>query len=142
MAPHHEFLLLEEGVHPYREYMRHLHSEQALKVDDDVLQYLGDTLRWIPTRNPADVDAAPRAGLCWYGPTIVNREGAAEAARVFDGWRNLFAAGPAELELALGGQPATRRTFPRDPLLVLLGTLADWSRRAETGRNYILHLGL
>jgi hypothetical protein len=145
----HDFLLLEEGTHRYEDYRSWRHAPQALHIHDDVLHYFNDTLHWIPALNPAKRPAEPVQGLCFWGPTIINRSGAPIAAQVFQQWANLLGCGPEQLILTGGWctEPDGRQHYQklhveRDPLVSTLRMLATWARQAEGGSHFILHLGI
>ena len=158
----HDFLLLARKDHPIEEWKRFYHNPDAVKIHDDVLLYMSDTLKWIPTYNPATKRAFQ--GLCWYGPTIILQPGAEVAARVFSLWANLLNCGPSKLELTgafewkLENDPDKdgfervvphsakyeNLTFERDKLVEAIRDLASYADRVQQtqGEYYILHLGI
>jgi len=77
----HDFMLLSRKEHPIEEWQRFHHNPDAVKIHDDALRYMGDTLKWIPTYIPATKRTFQ--GLCWYGPTIILEPGAEVAAKIF-----------------------------------------------------------
>src|SRR3712207_6567195 len=93
----HEFLLVSRKEHEYSEYMNFINDPSAIEIHDDLLGYIADTLKWIPTYNPAKSEKC--AGLCWYGPTVIQSEGARIAAQIFRAWAELLSCGPRELQL-------------------------------------------
>ena len=98
--PKHDFLLLPETDGNYADYMQHFNSPDAVKVDDNILvRTILDTLSWIPTINPANPEEWQGYGLNYYGPTVINKAGAAKASRIFHLWAELLEEGPEELEL-------------------------------------------
>ena len=129
-----------------------------------------DTLRWIPTINPSRRE--PYRGLCLYGPTVIGIDGADVAAKVFGGWAELLAAGPATLSLHSGHwtvedageepplpwiqQPSEHVAvehradrlsllhLDRDHHVAVLRQLAEWCERVRRGggRLAVLHIGV
>ena len=77
----HDFMLLASEEHPIENWESCYHNPDAVKIHDDVLEYLADTLKWIPTYNPAT--KRPFQGLCWHGPTVIRESGALVTAKVF-----------------------------------------------------------
>ncbi|AEI66871.1 hypothetical protein [Corallococcus macrosporus] len=147
----HDFLLREEGTHRYEDHRAWMNAPQALHLHDDVVQYLNDTLLWIPALNPATrkCPMEPVQGLCHYGPTIINRSGGRIAAQIFQHWADLFACGPEQMVLTGGWctEPDGRQHYnklevQRDPLVSTLRTLATWARQAEAGSHFIYHWGI
>lgn len=151
--PHHDFLLLPESGNNYADYMKHINSPDAIKVDDSLLvRALQDTLNWIPSINPANPTEWQGYGLNYYGPTVINRTGAAKASRVFRLWAELLKEGPEELELTgsyewiEGEAPSTGHyetiTTARDTIVNAFLTIATLAERAASGNFYLLHLGI
>jgi len=157
----HDFLLLDRDRDGEWELLRFLHDPRALPLHDDFVRYMQDTLTWIPTTNPAR--AEPHRGLCMWGPTLIEVEGAGIAERVFRGWAGLLAIGPPVLALTGGfrwaaddaAPPAGERVkqleggydgleFNRDEVVAVLKQLAGWCGlvRSGAGRLYLYHGGV
>jgi hypothetical protein len=92
MSFDHDFLLLDQDVDGQTEFVRFAGDPRGVRLHDDLIQYMVDTLAWIPTTNPSRRHA--HRGLCLCGVTIIDTAGAAVAERVFPAWADLFAAGP------------------------------------------------
>jgi hypothetical protein len=150
--PTHEFLLLPEKDDGYSGYMGHFNGPNALKLDDDIVLYMMDTLRWIPSINPANPNQWSGSGLNYYGPTVINKTGAGKAARLLRLWAALLQEGPDALELTglfeqVEGDLSTSGKYaviaaPRDELVKTLTDIADFAEKATSGRYYLLHLGI
>src|SRR5579884_991947 len=97
--PTHEFLLLPEKDNDYSGYMNHFNDLNALKLNDDIVLYMMDTLRWVPSINPANPNQWCGYGLNYYGPTVINKTGAEKTARLLRLWAALLQEGPDALEL-------------------------------------------
>jgi len=158
----HDFLLLSCEEHPIEQWQRCYNNPAAIKIHNDVLEYMSDTLKWIPTYNPATKQ--PHNGLCWSGPTIIRESVAELAANLFRLWVELFSRGPEELLLTgqFGWQvendpdkdgfervvPNTaeyeRLVLSRDPLIAKLRTLVSYAVHVHQGNgtHYVLHLGI
>lgn len=91
----HEFMLLERAriVRDFDYPLAPLAGTEALRVHDEVLGLLGQSLGFIPTFNPSRGDV-PQHGLNLAGLTFIHGDGAAVAARVFAAWADLYAAAP------------------------------------------------
>jgi hypothetical protein len=157
----HDFLLLDRDRDGEWELLRFIHDPRAIHLHDDFVRYMQDTLAWIPTTNPARGE--PHRGLCMWGPTLIEAEGAGVAERVFGGWAELLAAGPPRLVLTGGfswaaegdAPPAGERVtqleggydrleFDRDEVIGVLRQLAVWCRqvRSGAGKLYLYHGGV
>lgn len=150
--PMHDFLLLPEKSNDYSDYMQHLKDPKLLKLNDDLVLYIWDTLSWIPTINPANRAEWGGYGLNYYGPTVINKVGAPKAARIFRRWAALFGEGPAELQLTGGfeckeGEPSSSGqyavvTTARDSVVKIFVQIAELAEQAATGESFVLHWGV
>ena len=152
-GPYHDFFLLSCDDHAFSDYFQFLRHPDALRLSDDLIWYLYDTLSWIPTINPAR-DNEPHLGLCLYGPTVIHTDGAKAAKSVFGGWAEIFSGGPETLTLrglwtVVEGDPADsghyqELTVDRDELVSRLRRLFDFASQVldSNGRYFILHLGV
>src|SRR5690348_15303189 len=86
----------------YADYTHHFHSAEAVRLDDDLVVYMLDTLNWIPTINPSNPTQWKGWGLNYYGPTVISKVGAPKAARIFGLWADLLDEGPDEYSLTSG----------------------------------------
>lgn len=147
----HDFFLVRTADFPPARYRHFLTLPGEIEIHDDLLHYMGDTLAWIPSHNPARGE--PCTGLCMYGPTSIHAEGARVAMAVFSAWANLFALGPEELDLTgpyvwKGDDPSTgehaRLLIARDDLCARLNRLARYSEQVSSsgGELYLLHIGI
>jgi len=157
----HDFLLLDRNRDGEWALSRSIHDPRAIHLHDDFVRYMQDTLAWIPTTNPARGE--PHRGLCMWGPTLIETEGAGIAERVFRKWAELLTVGPPCLVLAGGfswaaeddsppvGERVTqleggydRLEFDRDEVVGILGQLAEWCKQVRfgAGRLYLYHEGV
>jgi hypothetical protein len=162
MSLDHDFLLLDRETDGEWEVGRFLHAPRSVQLHDDLVRYMADTLAWVPTFNPARRE--PHKGLCMWGPTTIEAEGAAIAGRVFRAWADLFALGPPVLVLtgnfswvAEGEAPHSeaeqvtpleggydRLEFDREVVVGVLRRLAEDCERVRLagGRLYLFHHGV
>ncbi len=162
MPMKHDFWLFREGERAYTEY-RDLSSrhDAPVKIDDEILRYCVDTLRWIPTFNPAKNERGN--GLNWWGPTIIRQESGDSFHHVFAAWAHMFSCGPehfqlrgtfswlwpydesehliSEAELHTMGS-YTLLQVDRDNLVHQFAQLANFGVQTATGSFFILHLGI
>jgi len=157
----HDFLLLDRERDGEWELTRFIHDPRAIHLHDDFVRYMQDTLAWIPTTNPGRGE--PHHGLCMWGPTLIEAEGAGIAEHVFRAWAELLAAGPPQLVLTggfswaadEGAPPAGERVtqleggydrleFDRDTVIGVLRQLATWCGQVHSGAGklYLYHGGV
>lgn len=150
--PAHDFLLLPEEGNDYADYAQYIRDPRATRISDDLIRYMMDTLKWIPSINPADRSGGNGFGLNYHGATIINQTGAAQAAQVFDHWASLLRLGPKTLTLTGGyvwlegdsvdSGEYEKFTLPRDAVVSSLSEVARMAAAASTGESYLLHIGI
>ncbi len=167
-GPYHDFLLLPEGEAAERiysafwdtdpeevsdppNYRAFRLSNQGISVPDDLIRYLFDTLRWVPTEHPFEASgrwAMPWRGygLDYFGHTAIRKHGAPVFRRICEAWAALFSQAPRTFELHGSYLPDEGRyerlEHHRKELVPLLRKLAGHAERASTGDFLILHVGL
>lgn len=98
MSLDHDFLLLDHDTSlDDASLVSFLRDPRALHVHDILFGYMQDSLAFIPAFNPSLREQ--HQGLNRWGLTVIRREGAEVAARVFQSWADLFAAGPPRIFL-------------------------------------------
>ena len=151
----HNFYLLNRSEVDYWGYSNFYNHTQAIKIHDDVMHYLYDSLKWIPCHFPqrSSGKLLECNGLNLIGSTIIKDEGAAIAHRVFGSWADLFSHGPLELELtglwsAIEDEPESGRyeaiVEDRDKLVSSLRQISEYALRVSesNSQSYILHMGI
>jgi hypothetical protein len=148
----HDFLLLSQAEHPFTAYREFVNDQGAVQLHDELIGYLMDSLKWLPSYNPSR--EVPTSGLCRWGPTIIHLEGADTAYRIFTAWADLFSAGPPVLNLTgewtrvhdepptdIGYEPLA---FDRDETVDRLRLVARYASSVvgSGGDLYILHIGV
>ncbi len=71
----------------------------SVVIHDDIILYIFDTLKWIPSRNPALHEAPMSAGINYCGVTLFDKNSAVILKSIFSSWRDLFLNSPLLLEL-------------------------------------------
>jgi hypothetical protein len=162
MAMDHHFWLFRQGEQTYKDYTKFAGRNDApVVMDDEVLRYFLDTLRWIPTLNPAKNERG--YGLNMYGPTIIDQNGSALFHDIFASWAHLFSLGPehfsihgmfgwqwpfeesehvmTEEELHTLGS-IERLSIVRNDFVESLRMLAQFGEQASTGQFFVMHIGI
>ncbi|MDB9513015.1 Coagulation factor 5/8 type-like protein [Kamptonema animale CS-326] len=154
MSLDHDFLLLPEGKVNYRDYTKYFRNPSAVKLHDDFIHYVNDTLKWVSTLNPDHPKEWQGYGLNLYGVTIINKQGAEVFHHVVESWAKLFSKAPAKLQLrghwisdiddeGVESEPYYEQLeFDRDMVVKNLITLATYADKTCGGDFFILHLGI
>ena len=149
----HDFFLLSTREHPFTDYMKWINHRDAIRIHDDVMNYMHDTLNWITCYNPAQ-KMMRHKGLNFYGPTVIKEDGAVDAEKVFTTWANLFSIGPERIKLrgtygwtegeGKGTGGYSEISVYREEVVDRLRTLAKYSKSVATGNGalFLLHLGI
>jgi hypothetical protein len=154
-GPLHKFWLLREDHQDYANYQDLVRQpDPQLQISHALVEYIEDTLRWIPTINPASKSNRHGYGLNLYGATIINTSGASRFRDVCLAWSQMFSYGPTQLVLTgrwtqMTGDDGTcgegyyaTVEVDRQWLVSAMTKLAEFGTRAITDDYYILHLGL
>ncbi|MUT65693.1 hypothetical protein [Paenibacillus sp. NEAU-GSW1] len=102
MALEHEFYLIPITIDVERFWMNRENNPKVIDsvvIHDDIVQYVSDTLKWIPSRNPALNGTPAGAGINYHGVTLFDEISARNLKSVFSSWRDLFLNSPTALEL-------------------------------------------
>jgi hypothetical protein len=120
-----------------------------VRVHDDLLHYLDDTLKWIDSYNPGRQQ--PQSGLNLHGVTVITAP--ESAAEIVEAWASLSSRSPKKLKLTGAYGWTARRPdsgrhehlrFDRDVVVRKVSRLAALCRQAAAsrGEKYVLHLGI
>jgi len=148
---YHDFVLLTDLGDRHVQYAQHIVDPGAVRVADELLMYLHDSLLWVPTENPSIAELPPGHGLNYYGPTSISGEGAAMLADILHHWAALFACGPEILILTGGcsmieGDPTSferaKHRISRDTAVKALRAVAAMARQAAEPGFWLLHVGV
>jgi len=95
MSLEHQFIVLPKTEYSEKwldwSFMKKQNVEIA-NIHDDIIQYILDSLKWIPTTNPSIPDKG--YGLNNYGITLIEKEGIFQMQKIFEAWIELFSNAP------------------------------------------------
>ncbi|MEM6471874.1 MAG: hypothetical protein AAF802_20105 [Planctomycetota bacterium] len=148
----HNFLLLPDVGDRRQQYQAHINDLDAITLYDDILGYFKDTLRWIPSENPANATDWCGRGLNWYGPTAISGDGARVASLVFEAWAEMFSIGPPNIVLTgyfswtEGESPDSGSydeiAIERSEIVSKCRAIAKLAVQATDPDRWLLHLGI
>lgn len=146
MSLDHDFLLVDRDADGDGDLSRFINDPRSLHLHDDIVRYMYDTLLWIPCYNPSRRESC--MGFNMWGETILEQPGALIAHHIFLSWANLFAMGPAEIELQgnfdLDLERHQRFTLHRDECNATLRELAEYALKIHhaQGKLFLYHFGV
>ena len=146
MSLEHEFCLVPNTVNFFELIMRGEESSDiisSIAIPDDLIQYIMDSLNWIPSKNPAKSMTREEKGINYHGITLFDQTSAAVMKRVFVAWHSLFINSPEELKLTGDFMSENEgAVFNKDNILKLLERLISMIERLEEGNLHLYHLGI
>jgi hypothetical protein len=154
MSLEHKFILVPKPI----DYQALMQSNEeipniidSVDIPDDLVQYIADSLKWIPSKNPAKSISKEERGINYYGITLFDQSSAKVMKSVFTSWHSLFANAPENLELTGAFMVSSskrklgeyeRLVFDRDEILGLLERLVSMAEKLEDGHLYLYHWGI
>lgn len=101
MSLEHQFFLISKDMIVQDTVLDYSLVEQpgidVCRLHDDIISYIGDSLRWIPTQNPSFPESTYGLNRC--GITLIGTEGAPVMRGILRAWMDLFGNGPDNLYL-------------------------------------------
>ncbi|MFD1676401.1 hypothetical protein [Alicyclobacillus fodiniaquatilis] len=154
MSLKHDFYLIK-GTADIQDYWRHRADAHnvidSVTIKDDVIQYILDTLDWIPSKNPA-LDGNPNGrGINYHGVTLFDKKSSHSLKAIFTAWRDLFANAPNQMELTgefiteSGLESAGRYetlSLDRDEVIKVFEQIIAMSERLNQSDMYVYHCGI
>lgn len=154
MALEHEFYLIPNTIDVER-FWRHrennLNVIDSVVIHDDIILYVSDTLKWIPSRNPAINGTPNGAGINYYGVTLFDVDSAITLKSIFSSWRDLFLNSPTVLELTgefvmvEGGEQSghyEKLVYNRNEIIKQFEKIISFSDKLFEGKFYLYHCGI
>lgn len=153
MALIHEFLLVSKDFDKFeiiRDDQGKIDKRKSNIIDiaevhDDIIQYIFDSLRWIPNAGGSSDDI--ECGLYYHGYTIIDFNGATVMKKVFSSWADLFSNAPGKFTVrgsfSIDEDKYTRINVDRTNVLKVLRKVSYFSELVEKDNNlYIMHCGI
>ncbi|WP_340021294.1 hypothetical protein MHI24_20085 [Paenibacillus sp. FSL K6-1096] len=154
MALVHEFYLIPavgDAEHLWMNIANNPKVMDSVVIHDDIILYINDTLKWIPSSNPALPGMPTGAGINYYGVTLFDQHSAAALHRIFSAWRDLFLNSPQVLELTgefytIEGEEQSgqyeRLIYERHEVIEQFAKMISFADRLFEGGFYLFHCGI
>jgi hypothetical protein len=128
-------------------------NDKVVVLHDDIITYIFDSLKWIPTINPSTQKLG--YGLNHHGVTIINsqngHDGSVITRNIFNAWADLFVNSPDKL--LLKGQFSwidddtskgkyEKLEYNRDEIVKSLRTIVLFADQVSSNNLQILHMGI
>ncbi len=157
MSLNHDFLLIEKSDFLENGYQKFFHSKDAVLLHDDFIDYIYDSLLWIPSIDDQGKPLEPEKGLNRWGVNFYECDGSRKLKTIISSWIEIFKCGPTILDLKGSWTVETseedgsesegyydRLIINRDDLVNELLRLVKWADEVikSDGSKQILHLGV
>ncbi|WKA52717.1 hypothetical protein QWY22_09225 [Planococcus liqunii] len=154
MSIEHEFCLVPKTVNYFERIMsgeKDSNTIDSITIPDDLIQYIRDSLNWIPSKNPAKSMTREEKGINYHGITLFDQTSAAVMKNVLAAWHNLFTNSPEKLELTGEFVLSSKKNtlgeyegliFNRNDVLALLERLISMIDRLKEENLFLYHLGI
>lgn len=155
MSLEHEFHLISNTSDVKNFWMYRENSNSVIDsvvIHDDLINYIFDSLEWIPSKNP-ELSGTPQGrGLNYHGVTLFDKQSSESLIRILSSWRDLFKSAPKTLELTgdfvyvgkneqiLGEYE--KLVFDRDEVITLFEKVIAMSVYLAEGDYYLYHCGI
>jgi hypothetical protein len=156
MVLNHEFFLVTHNEYEEMsydgDYLSSVGLGNIISIHDDIIQYINDTLRWVPSINPA-MNYEKGLGLNNYGITLFDKEGAEVIFKIAKAWAYLFSNGPSALKLTgnygwiTNDKGIAEGNYElieviRDELIESFRKLQLFSEKVISDKYFIIHHGI
>lgn len=149
MGLEHEFLLVQEPLETTEVWLlrENVKVIDEVLIHDDLIQYISDSLEWIPSKNPTKKGNPPGQGINYFGVTLFDQPSAVSLTGIFTAWKNLFEHAPSTFVLTEGliyarEEEYERIPFNRDEVVRQFEKMISMADLLATGRYSLYHLGI
>jgi hypothetical protein len=152
MGLEHEFYLVSETMNLEELFDLRKSSKviDRVIIHDDLIQYINDSLVWIPSKNPAKQANSHSRGINYHGITLLDQQSANALKGIFTSWRDLFKNAPDTFKLTgnfVEGENEQEGTYEkisinRDEVVNQLEKIISMSEYLATGNGFLYHYGI
>jgi len=120
----------------------------SISVDINVIDYIFDSLTWIPCMNPAFPGNPQQVGINHIGITLFDEHSAASLISIFTAWIDLFKNGPSVIQKLIyfldyqENPDEGLLNFERDATIEKFEKIISMSKQLSEGNCYIFHCGI
>ena len=120
----------------------------SISVDIQVIEYIFDSLTWIPCMNPAFPGNPQQVGINHIGITLFDEHSAASLISIFTAWIDLFKNGPSVIQKLIyfldyqENPDEGLLSFERDATIEKFEKIISMSKQLSEGNYYIFHCGI
>ena len=142
MSLEHEFYLIPATVDMKNFWMDRENNEniiESVMMHDDLIQYILDSLKEVPSRNPASRKVVEQYGFNYHGVTLFDHQSSNKLQSVLSAWREVFKNNSPLMELTIEEE---NLTVDRDKTIASLEKLMSMTLELDDKKHYIYHCGI
>ena len=150
----HDFYLIKKTETQDEEFFQYFYRDKD-NYDDLIIEYIGlevtivdyifDSLTWIPCRNPGLPGMPKHIGFNDIGVTLFDEHSAASLISIFTAWVDLLRNGPEEIKKLIYYHNYSEDEvvrFDRDYAIAKFEKIISISKQLSEGNYYIYHCGI
>ncbi|HBT74352.1 MAG TPA: hypothetical protein DEB37_19610 [Lysinibacillus sp.] len=114
-------------------------------LEDNIVDYIFDSLTWIPCRNPSLPGMPQHIGFNNIGVTLFDEHSATSLISIFTAWCDLLKNGPEEILKMIYYHDYSEDEllrFDRDYAIAKFEKMSSISKQLSEGNYYIYHMGI
>ena len=115
---------------------------EYIGLEDNIVDYIYESLTWIPCRIPSMSGMPETMGICELGVTLFDKHSAPSLISIFTAWRDLFKNGPEIIEKLRFFNEEDTLSFERDDTIERFEKIISMSKQMSEGNLYIYHCGI
>jgi hypothetical protein len=150
----HEFFLIKKIVTQDDDFFLHFYRNKDnytdmivdyITVDVKVIEYIYDSLTWIPCMNPAFPGNPKQIGINDIGITLFDKHSASSLISMFTAWIDLFKNGPSVIQKLIYFHEYSDEDllcFDRDDTIEKFEKIINISKQLSDGKHYLYHCGI
>ena len=118
---------------------------EYIGLEDNIVDYIYDSLTWIPCMNPALPGNPKQVGINDVGITLLDEHSASSLISIFTAWRDLFKNGPDVIEKLIffhEYREEDNLSFERDNTIEKFEKIICLSKQLSNGKYYLYHCGI
>ena len=154
MSLEHEFYLISKttDINDFWMYRERNNSFiDSVVIHDDLIQYIMDSLEWIPSKNPSLLGTPNGRGINYHGVTLFDKQSSETLISIFASWKSLFKNAPVKFELTgefVYGEADNQEgdyeklVFNRDEVISQFEKIISMSETLAKGEFYLYHCGV
>lgn len=111
----------------------------------NVIDYIYDSLTWIPCMNPALTGNPKQVGFNNIGITLFDEYSSSSLISIFTAWVDLFKNGPSRIQKLIYFHEESAEdilSFERDETIEKIEKIIYLSRQLSEGKYYLFHCGI